>query len=115
MVNVLETICLRIGICATSAVAASLINGVTVHRLFGLRLDLDVDRIKENKRKEISRLDVIVVDEVSMMTDELLSAIDLALRVCFSSKTRFGGRSVILSGDLFQLPPVLDKKNTAKH
>jgi len=51
-------------------------------------------------------IDLIVIDEASMMTPVTLARIDLHLRLCFDCDKPFGGFDVILIGDFFQFPPV---------
>ena len=52
-------------------------------------------------------VDVIAIDEVSMVRADVMDGIDMALRTILGSKDPFGGVKVLLIGDLFQLPPVV--------
>ena len=60
-----------------------------------------------DKRKVISSLELLVIDEVSMVRADLLDVVDTLLRVYRRSSLPFGGVQVILIGDTFQLPPVV--------
>jgi ATP-dependent DNA helicase PIF1 len=50
----------------------------------------------------------LVIDEASMMGDTKLRKLDKQLRKCYTSNKVFGGKQLVLVGDPFQLPPVLD-------
>jgi len=52
------------------------------------------------------KLKVLIIDEVSMISPEIFSSIDMILRAFKSSSLAFGGVQVVLSGDFFQLPPI---------
>lgn len=99
--------------CATTRIAAMLLNGRTVHSQFrfkseyspesGLLQGPNIYKI-HNFYKSVKML---IIDEVSMLTPDLLDAIDRALRQLKQNPTeRFGGVKVIFVGDLGQLPPV---------
>ncbi|MDY3892885.1 MAG: AAA family ATPase [Candidatus Cryptobacteroides sp.] len=60
-----------------------------------------------DKRKVIRSLELLVIDEVSMVRADLLDVVDTLLRVYRRSSLPFGGVQVILIGDTFQLPPVV--------
>jgi ATP-dependent exoDNAse (exonuclease V) alpha subunit len=65
-------------------------------------------RYFENKKKVLRELEVLVIDEISMVRCDLLDVIDKLLRVFGGGNQAypFGGKQVILIGDPFQLPPV---------
>jgi hypothetical protein len=115
---------------APTGVAAINAGGVTIHSFFQLPLGPYVPqpinswslssnpaydktfllkniRINSNKRKLIEELDLLIIDEISMVRADLLDAIDVVLRY-FRKNQRlpFGGVQVLMIGDLFQLPPV---------
>lgn len=66
-------------------------------------------RYSEEKRNIIKRLELLIIDEVSMIRADLLDVIDKLLRA-FRGKPfePFGGVQVLLIGDAFQLPPIAD-------
>lgn len=59
------------------------------------------------KRTIIENLDLLIIDEVSMVRCDTLDVIDLILKKIRQSSKPFGGVQMILIGDAFQLPPVL--------
>jgi transposase len=64
-------------------------------------------RFNHEKRKVLQQLELLVIDEVSMVRADLLDAIDTILRhVRKRPLERFGGVQVLFIGDMFQLPPV---------
>jgi hypothetical protein len=64
-------------------------------------------RLRDTKIKLLRRLEVLIIDEVSMVRADVMDAIDLVLRhVRQNYGAPFGGLQVILIGDAFQLPPV---------
>jgi len=85
---------LSVGITATTGVAAVNINGYTFHSVFGLN-GLRTDYLES--------LDVVVVDEVSMLQSGLLEAMEYAARKARRSDEPFGGLQIILCGDFMQL------------
>lgn len=98
---------------APTGVAALNVNGVTLHSYFQLppRLTSEHD-IKEIKdRKLYSKIDLLIVDEVSMVRVDVIDAMDMFLRKNGRDKELpFGGTQMLLVGDLFQLPPVVAKE-----
>jgi hypothetical protein len=65
-------------------------------------------RITGNKRKVIEALELLIIDEISMVRADLLDMVDTVLRVVRKRPNMpFGGVQVLYIGDMFQLPPVL--------
>lgn len=58
-------------------------------------------------KQRLAALHVLVIDEVSMLSAEMMTLVDLALRAAKGSNSAFGGVTVLAVGDFFQLPPVL--------
>ncbi len=100
---------------APTGVAAINAGGVTIHSFFQLPLSPYVPgsdyRDKFNFSKEklriIRALDLLVIDEISMVRSDLLDAIDNALRKYRRSPRPFGGVQLLMIGDLQQLAPVV--------
>ena len=99
-------------VCAPTGVAALNVGGVTIHSLFtfplGLLGEVEIARHLSKRTREILRaLDMLVIDEVSMVSADLMDAIDRALRIARGRKNEpFGGAQVVMFGDPYQLAPV---------
>jgi len=96
-----------------TAASALLIGGTTLHSALGLGLGKgDVDKLCHGIRRNGSakkawkKTDVLVIDEVSMLSPSLFDKIENVARVMRSSHVVFGGIQVVLSGDFLQLPVV---------
>ena len=96
---------------APTGVAALEVGGETVHRFFGFGIDVTPEKILKSRRSpgEIYRsLDILIIDEASMLRADLLDCVDVFLRKHGPYPGRaFGGVRLIFVGDLYQLPPVV--------
>lgn len=97
---------------APTGVAALNIQGATLHSFFKFphRIIIDDDIKEVRDRCLYSRLDLLIVDEISMVRADMIDAMDKFLRIngrCESLP--FGGTQLLFVGDLFQLPPVVTK------
>jgi len=100
---------------APTGVAAINAGGVTIHSFFQLPLSPFVPnaQIKEKfefsrqKRKIIASLDLLIIDEISMVRSDLLDAVDSVLRRYRDRYQPFGGLQLLMIGDLQQLTPVV--------
>jgi len=94
----------RILVLAPTGVATTIHSGLTIPtrgKLFPLN-----DKAKTSLRLNLSCSELIVIDEISIVSSRLFRDIDVRLREIFTCDRLFGGKSVILCGDLCQLPPV---------
>ncbi|MBI3317191.1 MAG: AAA family ATPase [Candidatus Omnitrophica bacterium] len=96
-----------------TGIAAVNIQGQTIHSLFKFPHALiqkeNIKRLWANGLFE--KLDLLVIDEISMVRPDLLDGVDYALRLNRERfDTPFGGVQVVMIGDLYQLPPVLEKE-----
>lgn len=102
---------------APTGVAAVNVQGQTVHSFFHFRPDITpetVGRIRLKDKEIYKKLDVIIIDEISMVRADLLDCIDIFLRKHGRKKARpFGGIQMVFFGDLYQLPPVVTSKEKA--
>jgi hypothetical protein len=98
----------RIAVVAPTGVAALNAHGVTIHSLFRLppKIIQRSDVKEVHNRKLYRKMDLLIIDEVSMVRPDLLDGVDRFLRLNRDNDTPFGGVKVLLIGDLFQLPPV---------
>src|SRR3989344_1872415 len=100
-------------ITASTGIAATHIGGMTVHSWSGIGIsnqlsseDLTVISGRSNVRRRVSAAQVLVIDEVSMLSGATLSLVDLVCRKIRENSMSFGGLQVVLVGDFFQLPPI---------
>lgn len=98
---------------APTGVAAINAGGVTLHSLFGIPFgpitpydQLD-NRFSTWKHEMLLSLELLIIDEISMVRPDVLDTIDRKLRWVCETDEPFGGKQVIVFGDLFQLPPVV--------
>ena len=105
---------------APTGIAAVNVGGVTIYSFFQFPLrpllpeDEDIKVFWENskKRKIISAMDTLIIDEVSMVRADLIDGIDYSLRRNGGNPNLpFGGKQVVFVGDIFQLEPVTIKNS----
>lgn len=105
----------RVIVAAPTGIAAINAGGVTLHSLFQLELTPFVpgaershryDRFNKQKLQLIRAMDVLVIDEISMVRADVLDAVDQVLRRHRDHDRPFGGVQLLLIGDLMQLAPV---------
>lgn len=108
---------IRVAITASTGISAIQINGCTIHSLLCINIYkfnvFDIyDKIKNNtkKYKLLKMLDVLIIDEISMIDKYLFNRIDRILQLVRNNDKPFGGLQVILSGDFCQLKPVKSDK-----
>lgn len=105
----------RLQVCALTGCAAVLLNcnARTIHSWSGIKLakgdrDRIVESVAKNKRsvKTWKSVDVLIIDEISMMSKKIFDILDEVGKRCRNSHQPFGGIQMIFTGDFFQLPPV---------
>lgn len=101
----------KVSLTATTGLAATHINGATIHAWSGLGINDSLPsnylaNLTKQRKDTIQQTDILIIDEISMMHHYRLDMIDEACRVVRKSNKPFGGIQVILAGDFFQLPPV---------
>ena len=102
---------------APTGIAAINANGVTIHSFFQLPFAPYVPnsifktegifRVSKEKQRILRTLDLLVIDEISMVRADLLDSVDMVLRRYRDRSKPFGGVQLLLIGDLQQLPPVV--------
>lgn len=104
----------QVAVVAPTGVAALNIGGQTIHSFFGMGLDVQnpdnfsqVSDMGYKKREVLNSLQVLVIDEVSMVSADIMDMIDAKLKYARNSQEPFGGCQIIAFGDLYQLPPVV--------
>ena len=95
---------------APTGVAAINVGGQTIHSFFGFKTDIieekDIDKRRINS--VIDHTDLVIIDEISMVSSWMLDHIDCALRLRCDSNKPFGGKQMLFIGDCFQLPPIAE-------
>jgi ATP-dependent DNA helicase PIF1 len=106
----------KYAITASTGTAAVIIGGQTLHSFLGLGLGTGsvkeiLNNILKNKKKyeSILNLDVLIIDEISMIDKELFEKISIILSIIKSNDKFFGNIQLILVGDFCQLAPVKGK------
>lgn len=103
-----------VALVAPTAIAATNIGGVTLHSFFGLgpaHCEPDDDIvIPMAKRVVLEKMTCLIIDEISMVSPNLIDVIDKILRQARECDLPFGGVPVLFVGDLFQLPPVVSSQ-----
>lgn len=106
-------------IAAPTGVAAINAGGVTLHSLLQLPFEpfipnyegkkkLDYHfKLRKSKIEMLRELNLLIIDEVSMLRADMLDAIDYLLRRYRNIQRPFGGVQILFIGDMFQLPPVV--------
>lgn len=118
---------------APTGIAALNAGGVTIHSMFGLPISAFIPenstphasghfrvetrqslkrhfRMSAQKRAVLVAMELLVIDEVSMLRSDLLDAVDFALQYIRKNSRPFGGVQVLYIGDLQQLPPVVKEE-----
>jgi len=103
-----------VGMTASTGIAATHLGGVTIHSWSGIGIkewlsDQDIDLLvqKEYLWKRFDTTKVLIIDEVSMLSPDFFDSLDRLCRTMKQTSTPFGGMQIVLSGDFFQLPPIV--------
>jgi hypothetical protein len=94
---------------APTGIAAINIDGQTIHSFFNFHFGpITLDKIKAtvSKSELFANIDMIIIDEVSMVRPDIIDGIDCSLRKNRKKEEPFGGVQMVFFGDLFQLPPI---------
>lgn len=113
--SIIDKSCKRIVVVAPTGVAAINAHGVTIHSFFQLPFSPYVPNttfkekydFSKEKRNIVKTLDLLIIDEISMVRSDLLDAIDSVLRRYKDASKPFGGVQLLMIGDLQQLTPVV--------
>lgn len=105
--------------CSTGIAATNYANGQTLHKWCGvgsggipaqeLAKLIQSDERYEDARKRILSCDVLIIDEISMVSKKLFDTVEYLCRSVRQNERYFGGIQLVLSGDFYQLPPVPDE------
>jgi ATP-dependent exoDNAse (exonuclease V) alpha subunit len=99
---------------APTGLAAVHVGGQTIHSFFKIPAE-DIVEIKDisispETKEMVQKLDILLIDEVSMVRVDIMHIIDFVLREMREKFLPFGGLKIVMFGDLYQLPPVVKKQ-----
>lgn len=100
---------------STTGINALNLGGITIHKLMGLQNRTDMGYIGFMKSSflfrgitmRMTKVDYIIIDEVSMLRADTLELINEILKQCTKCDKPFGGKIIIFTGDFYQIPPVV--------
>ncbi|MCX2574940.1 AAA family ATPase [Pedobacter sandarakinus] len=110
-----ETTSKNFAVVAPTAVAAINAGGVTIHSFFQMpfgpiipnhQKERKIQKYAEDKLKLLKCLELLIIDEISMVRADMLDFIDSTLQQAKASKQPFGGVQLLMIGDLYQLSPI---------
>lgn len=122
-INYLKARKVPVAITASTGIAATHMNGMTIHTWAGIGIkdflsDADLKNMKEREylKEHLENAQVLIIDEISMLHAKQLNLVNQVLKYFKDSDDPFGGIQVIVAGDFFQLPPVgkNDERNRDK-
>jgi ATP-dependent DNA helicase PIF1 len=104
---------------APTGIAAINVKGQTIHSFFGFPSEA-LNNANFYVKNEIlltiiKKLDILIIDEISMVRADILDAIDKSLKINRRNRKPFGGVQIVVVGDLFQLPPVVKSYEEKKY
>lgn len=112
-IKYLESHGIPVAVTASTGIAATHMNGMTIHSWSGLGIkdhldERELEKLEERKYlwKRFDKARVLIIDEISMLEGRQLEMVERICRRFKRNDKPFGGLQVILSGDFFQLPPV---------
>jgi ATP-dependent DNA helicase PIF1 len=102
-----------VSVTASTGIAATHIKGITLHAFAGLGPQSVVTQEYINTLftrpyviKRIAKTNVLIIDEISMISAQVLTSVDSICKAVKKSHLPFGGMQVVFVGDFFQLPPI---------
>ena len=120
--EILRQVDKKVVVVAPTGVAAKNAVGITIHSFLRLPVtpyfpgikNPELYQLKRQDEQVIKEVEIIIIDEVSMVRCDLLDAMDDVLRHYRKNSKPFGGVQVVMFGDLFQLMPVAPDEEWAK-
>lgn len=112
---------------ATTGVAATHINGSTVHSVFACKpisegdwqsRELQAGALSDGEKwfrkvkERLNKIDLLIIDEISMMSAENFENFSYFAQAARDNEEPFGGMKVIMVGDFLQLPPIAENNKT---
>jgi ATP-dependent exoDNAse (exonuclease V) alpha subunit len=115
--TILQNIDKNFIVLAPTGVAALNVNGQTINSFFRFGFEPFLPenndyKILETKKELLENLELIIIDEISMVRSDLMTAINKSLQKNLNSSLPFAGKQLLLIGDLYQLPPIVKEPET---
>ncbi len=102
-----------VGVTASTGIAATHMNGITIHSWSGLGIKDEISKEDIRKilrkgfvRKRFKNTGVLIIDEISMLSAKQFDSLNIICRTFKENSLPFGGMQIVCSGDFFQLPPI---------
>lgn len=109
----LQSHLIPVAITASTGIAATHLNGQTIHSWAGIGIREEMSKSDLNKLlkkkpmvERINDAQVLIIDEISMLAGSTLACVDQVLRFVRANFQPFGGLQLVVCGDFFQLPPI---------
>lgn len=106
-----------VAITASTGIAATHMNGKTIHAWSGIGIkddmtEQDLKNLKERNhlKEQLENVQVLIIDEISMLHHKQFNLVNRVLKYFKGNDDAFGGVQIVVSGDFFQLPPVGKKE-----
>jgi ATP-dependent exoDNAse (exonuclease V) alpha subunit len=120
-INYLKERKVKVAVTASTGIAATHMNGMTIHSWSGIGVkefitqgNLNSMKSKKYLKDHLEKVKVLIIDEISMLHKNQINAVDVVLRYFKVNEEAFGGIQVVLCGDFFQLPPIGNQGEKSK-
>lgn len=111
----------KVAVTASTGIAATHLNGMTIHAWSGIGVKdrMSISHLQNLMKKKYMRdkmyeVQVLIIDEISMLHKRQLDMVDEVLQFFKQNNWPFGGVQIVFSGDFFQLPPVGNQMETSR-
>lgn len=112
-IQYLKDIDITYAVTASTGIAATHLNGTTIHSWSGIGIkntlsDKDLEKINKRVNANFKSTKVLIIDEISMLHAHQLNMVDKIAKYVLNNDKPFGGMQIVFCGDFCQLPPVSD-------
>lgn len=110
-----------VAVTASTGIAATHMNGQTIHSWSGIGIRDEISfkqlnnlKLRKYFTKKMDAVQVLVIDEISMLHRNQLDMVNKVLKFFKGNQLAFGGIQVIFAGDFFQLPPIGNNEESSR-